>query len=254
MKLLDKTAIVTGSGQLIGRAIALRLAEEGANVIVDDIEIDRASKVAEEIKKLGRNAIAIQADVTNSEDVKRMVDLALTEFGKIDILVNNVGGSARLKATLFCESTEDVWDFVINKNLKSVLYCTRSIINHMIQRKSGRIINISSISGIVGQSGTADYCAAKGGVISFTMALAKEVVPHGITVNCVSPGSIGTTVNPSYRIKEDSEKTGMNRLGKPEEVAGMVAFLASDDASFITGQNVAVCGLENLGYYAYFKH
>jgi len=253
MKLTDRVAMVTGAGQWIGRAIALRLAEEGADVVVDDIHIERACQVADEIRGLGRQALGIEADVSKSQEVNRMAKAALDEFGKVDILVNNAGGSAKERSSLFCESNEEVWDYVIGRNLKGVMNCSRALIEHMMERKGGKIINISSVSGMVGTPGVADYCAAKAGIIGFTMALAKEVASYGINVNCVSPGPIGWPSMPPERIEEDIKQTGMGRIGKPEEIAAMVAFLASDDANFITGENIAVCGLRKLGYYSYFK-
>jgi len=254
MRLKDRVAVVTGSSSGIGRAIALRLAMEGANVVVTaHTNVEGANKVADEIRALNRKAIVTKVDVANSREVNQMVKTALDEFGKVDILVNNAGGSSREKATLFYEATEEVWDFVIALNLKGVRNCSQAVINHMMQRQSGKIVNIGSSAGITGGSPPegVDYAAAKAGVIGFTMALAKEVASYGVNVNCVSVGPIQTGRSDSYRpahFKEWQKKsTGFDRRGKPEEIANMVAFLASDEASFITGQNYAVCGLRNLG-------
>jgi len=249
MKLKGRVAIVTGAAMGIGRAIALTLAKEGADVVVVDIDPKQANKVANEIKALGRKAIAMKADVTDSGEVKLMAKSTLDEFGKIDILVNNAGQGARERACLFCDSTEEAWDFVIGLNLKGVLNCCRAVIEHMIQRRSGKIVSIASRLGVVGGAGMADYSAAKAGVIGFSKALAKELASYGIYVNCVSPGPIETrqmNLNSPEQIEMLKQKTGLGRLGKPEEVAYMVAFLVSDEAKFITGQNFLVCGLTNL--------
>jgi len=241
---------VTGAASGIGRAIALKLAKEGAEVVVADIDIENANKVVDEIKTGSRKAIAMKVDVTKSEETDRMAKATLDEFGKIDILVNNAGGSAREKNRLFHESKEEMWDWTINLNLKSTLLCTRAVIEHMIQRRSGKIVNIGSIHGMMGQVKMADYCAVKGAVIAFTKVLAKEVGSYGINVNCVSPGTIATQALLQFadEVVEGRKKlTYLDRLGEPEDVANMVAFLASDEAGFMTGQNIPVCGARNLG-------
>ena len=245
LKLKDKVAIVTGGANGIGRAIAVAFAREGAKVVVDDIDIKAAEEVVNEINVLGGEAIAIRADVTKSKEVNQMVKTALDRFGKIDILVNNAGGSAREKATLFQDSTEEVWDFVIGLNLKGTMLCTRAVINHMLQHGSGRIINIASPVGTLGESMVVDYSAAKGGVIAFTKALAREVSSQGITVNCVSPGVIRTKVQKTMlkeKQEEMSEKILLGRIGEPEEIAPAVVLLASDDGGYTTGANWVICG------------
>ena len=197
---------------------------------------------------MGRKALAIEVDVANSQETQRMADIALRELGSVDILINCAGGP-KLTHTLFHESTEEDWDRLVNVNLKGTRNCTRSIINHMIERRRGKIVNISSLAGLLGNIGSVDYSAAKAGILGFTMALAKEVAGYGINVNCVSPGAIitrGMQTLPE-RIKQNEKLTGMGRLGKPEEVASLVAFLVSEEASFITGQNYPICGLKNLG-------
>ena len=239
--LQGKVAIVTGSGQWIGRAIALRLAEEGADIVVNDIVIELANKAADEIKGLGRKALAIKADATKMPEAEQMVKSTLAEFGKIDILVNNVGGPAA-KGSLFHESKEEVWDSVLSRNLKSTRNCSRAVIGHMMERGSGRIINLASTAGITGGAGSADYSAAKGGIISFTMALAQDVASYGIRVNCVSPGPIGAANDGPERIEQIRQMTALGRRGKPEEIAAMVAFLASYHADYITCQNFTVSG------------
>jgi NAD(P)-dependent dehydrogenase (short-subunit alcohol dehydrogenase family) len=245
MKLAEKVAIVTGAASGIGRAIALALAREGANVVIGDIDLDGASKVADEIRALGHESIAVKADVSRSEEVNQMVEAAFEEFGRVDILVNNAGGSARERASLFKDSTENVWDFVIGRNLKGTMLCTRAVINHMLEKGTGRIINIASAAGVVGESLLCDYSAAKAGVIGFTKALAREVSPCGINVNCISPGVIKTKTLESFseeKLEGPMKGILVGRLGKPEDIACMAVFLASDESSFITGQNHVVCG------------
>ena len=248
MKLKDKIGIVTGGANGIGRAIALGLAREGANVVIADIDSERAAQVAEEIKALGCEAIGVRTDVTKFHEANSMAKRVLEEFKKIDILVNNAGGSARERATLFCESTEEVWDYVFGINLKGTFNCTRAVIEHMMQQRSGKIVNIASDTGLVGYAGFVDYSTAKAGIIGFTHALAKEVVTYGINVNAVAPGPTATrTMLVSLAGDKFAKRTGLGRLGKPEEIAAMVVFLTTEGANFITGQVIPVCGLSNLG-------
>ena len=245
MILKDTVAIVTGGASGIGDAICRRMANEGASVVVADIAIQQAEKVAGELKTLGLKAMAMNVDVTKNRDAEEMVKTVLEEFGKIDILVNNAGGSYPEKGIPFCESKEEAWDWTIALNLKGTRNCTRAVINHMIQRKGGKIVSIASISGVTGTLTKVEYSAAKAGVIGFTKALAKEVAPHGINVNCVSPGPIATPLFLS-NIKEFQEAAKkavyLKRVGKPEEIASMVVFLASGEADFIVGQNYIVDG------------
>ena len=246
MKLENRVAIVTGGANGIGRAIILGLVKEGADVVVADIEIEPANEVVNEIRALGRKAIAMKVDVVKSEETKRMAKATLAEFGKIDILVNNAGGSARERRSLFHESKEEVWDYVLGINLKGVLNCTRAVINHMIERRTGKIVSTASTVGIAGDAGLADYSAAKAGIIGFSMALAKEVAGYGINVNCVLPGAILTRALKTFPEIVESRKRssgkGLRSLGEPEDIAPMVVFLASDEASFISGQNFSVNG------------
>jgi NAD(P)-dependent dehydrogenase (short-subunit alcohol dehydrogenase family) len=244
MRFEGKVAMVTGAGQGIGRAIALSLAREGADVVVSDIVMETAKAVAEEIKSMGHRALAIKADVTKSKEVNEMIETGLHEMGRIDILVNNAGGSAREKAVEFAQSKEEIWDSVIGRNLKGVLSCTRAVINHMIQRGSGKVVNIGSGAGVNGSPKKADYSAAKAGVIGFTKAFAKEVGKYGINVNCVSPGVIRTaaTEQAPGELVDAISKQALKRSGEPQDIANAVIFLASEEASFITGQNLVVCG------------
>jgi NAD(P)-dependent dehydrogenase (short-subunit alcohol dehydrogenase family) len=255
MKLENRVALVTGGGRGIGKAISLRLADEGAHVVIAATTLAPAQAVVDEIVRRGRRALAIQTDVSSSDAVRQCVAQALETFGQIDILVNNAGGSARGRMSLFCESEEETWEYVLGTNLKGVFHTCRAVINPMLARGSGSIINIGSVAGMVGLASQVDYSAAKGAVIAFTKALAKETAAHGIRVNCVSPGpirsdagrSIPTERKKSLAYETLSHATGFDRFGDPEDIANLVAFLASDDAKFITGQNHPVCGVMNLG-------
>ncbi len=250
MKLFGQVAIVTGAGGDIGRAITLRLAKEGINVLLADINVERTNRVADEVKAAGRESLVVRVDVTKRKEVDSMVQAALNCFGQVDILVNNAGGSARERASLFCESREEVWDSVLGVNLRGVLNCCRAVINHMIERRKGKIVNLGSTAGVVGDAGLADYSAAKGGVIAFSKALAKEVGPYGVNVNCVSPGPIdtqGLALLPEIREKA-KRATVLGRLGRPEEVANLIVFLVSEEADYVVGQNFLVCGGRSLGF------
>ncbi len=245
MKLADKVAIVTGAARGIGRAIALTFVREGAKVTICDIDIEPLNAVANEIKAAGGYALARKVDVTNSGEINQMVESTLEVFGRIDILVNNAGGSAREKASMFHEAAEEVWSATIARNLGATLACTRAVINHMIKQKSGKIVNFSSVNGISGQAGFADYSAAKAGIIGFTKALAKEVNSYGINVNAVAPGVIETRVVeqiPKETITAIIERLNLNRLGQPEDIANAVLYLVSDEASYVTGDVLRVCG------------
>lgn len=253
MKLKDKVAIVTGGSNGIGRAIAISLAKEGAHVVVADIDKENADIVVDQIKELGRKALAVKMDVTQSQEVKKVISNVLVEFHKIDILVNNAGGGpdpqSKTPFPYFYQSNLEDCDKVIALNLSAVLYCCRAVVNHMMERHGGKIINIASAAGIIGATKLADYSAAKAGVIGFSMALAKEVGSDGINVNCVSPGPIVTSNYPktSDIWERRRQMMALRRFGKPEDIANMVTYLASDEASFITGQNYSVCGGRSLG-------
>lgn len=245
MKFDGKVAIVTGAGYGIGEAIALSLAKEGADVVVNDVNIESARSVADKVRAIGRRALAIKADVNKSNEVNEMVKATLSEFGKVDILVNNAGGSARERSSEFKDSAEEVWDFVIGRNLKGVLNCTRAVINHMLERRSGKIVNIASVAAIKGEIGQADYGAAKAGIIGFSRVLAKEVGRQGINVNCISPGVIDTPALkqlPKEIVDRYRNMLVIPRLGQPQDIANMAVFLASQEADYITGQNYLVCG------------
>ncbi len=249
MKLQGRTAIVTGAANGIGRAIAQRFAAEGAQVVINDIDEAHAEQAAADIRAAGGQAIVAIADVSKTDHVKRMIDGALATFGQIDILVNNAGGAARARGGPFDETTEEVWDWVLDRNLKGTMICSHAVIAHMKERGRGAIVNMGSIAvQMAGFSGV-EYAAAKGGVIALTRCLAKGLGPHGITVNCVSPGAIDTAgVMRTEQIRESFLKsTWVGRNGRPEEVASLVLFLVSDEATFITGQNYIIDGGRSLG-------
>lgn len=243
MKLEGKVAIVTGASRGIGREIALELARQGANVVVNYAGSEaKANEVVDEINKLGKDAFAIQCDVSNADSVSEMVSAALEKFGQIDILVNNAGIT---KDNLLMRMKEQEWDDVININLKGVFLCTKAVTRQMMKQRSGRIINISSIVGVSGNPGQANYVAAKAGVIGLTKTTAKELSSRGITVNAVAPGFITTDMTdqlPEEVKTEMLKQIPLARFGEPKDIANVVTFLASDDSKYMTGQTLHVDG------------
>jgi 2-hydroxycyclohexanecarboxyl-CoA dehydrogenase len=240
--LQGKIALVTGAGRGIGKAIATRLAAEGARVVIADVDAATAKSTAEEI---GRSAVALTMDVTDSASVRDGVAEAVRVAGPIDVLVNNAGWD---KVEPFVKSQEETWDRVIAINLKGPIRCARAVLDGMIERKAGKIISISSDAGRVGSTGEAVYSAAKAGVIGFSKTLARETARYGINVNVVCPGPTNTPLlnqiagGNDKLIESLRRAIPMGRTGEPDDIAGAVAFLASDDAGFITGQTLSVSG------------
>ncbi len=242
MNFSGRTALVTGAGSGIGKAIALLLAGKGANVIVNDISSGDAETAVAEIIALGWHSIAISANIANRDQVKDMFDLAKTKFNKIDILVNNAGIT---RDNLLMKMTEQEWDQVIDVNLKGVFNCCQYGAMVMSENQYGKIINIASASAQIGNIGQVNYAASKGGVISLTKTLAKELARFNINVNAVAPGFIETSMTKAVPDKVRDyllKQIPLNRAGKPEDIANAVAFLASDISSYITGQVISCNG------------
>ncbi len=243
MKLEGKVALVTGASRGIGREIAIELAKNGANVAVNySGSKERAEEVAQAVKDLGRDAFVVQANVAESDQVQSMIKGTLAHFGKIDLLINNAGVT---RDNLLMRMKEDEWDDVMNINLKGVFLTTKAVSRSMMKQRSGRIINISSIVGVIGNPGQANYVASKAGVIGLTKTAAKELSSRGITVNAIAPGFIETDM--TDQLTDDIQNKMKNqiplaRFGQPEDIARVVVFLSSDDASYMTGQTLHVDG------------
>jgi 3-oxoacyl-[acyl-carrier protein] reductase len=243
MKLKNKVALVTGGGRGIGRAISLALAQEGAKVCINYFRNkDTAEDVIRQIKENGGKAISHRADVSKLEEVNRMVEEINKQFGRINILINNAGLNIDKYLMIM---NEEEWDKVIDVNLKGTFNCSKAVSRVMIGQRSGNIVNISSVSAISGVAGQTNYSAAKGGIISFTKSLARELAPFGIRVNALTPGLIDTEMvskMPKKMLDRVLEMTPLKRVGKSEEVAKVVVFLASEEAGYITGQVIKIDG------------
>ena len=232
-----KTAVVTGGSRGIGRAISLELAQAGARIVLTyRSDAERAEETAAEIRRRGAEALAVAMDVRQPEQVRALSDRVSADFGGADILVNNAGV---IRDALFPFMKEEDWDYVLDVDLKGAFRVTKALVRGMLHKSGGRIVNIVSVSGISGHVGQANYSAAKGGLIAFTKALAQELAPRGITVNAVAPGLVDTEI--IAHLKEDARKEFLRRIpmarfGKPEEIAAVVGFLASEKASYVTGQ------------------
>jgi 3-oxoacyl-[acyl-carrier protein] reductase len=240
-----KVAIITGGGSQIGlgKAIALTLAKEGCDIVVTDIDREGVEKTAVEIRALGQKALAYQANITSSDEMNNVAKAVLNEFGRIDILVNNAGASKIPQS--FYSQPEDDADFILDVILRGPMKCTRAVINHMISRRTGKIINISSVTGIYPVQNLCIYSAAKAGLIAFTKALASEVAPYGINVNSIAPGLIRTNFGggpPTEMAEEVEKETPTGRLAVPQDIANAVLFFVSDISNDIVGETVMVSG------------
>jgi len=242
MRLKDKVALITGGARGIGRAIAMTFAKEGADIVVADVNLEIAQKTAMEIEVLGRKALALEMDVTNYEKVEEGINKILDKMGKVDILVNNAGIT---KDNLLLRMSQADWDAVINVNLKGTFNCIKAVCRPMIKQRSGRIISIASIIGLMGNPGQANYAASKAGIIALTKTVAKELASRNINANAVAPGFIQTEMTAG--LAEDIKKKMLEaiplaKLGTPGDVANLCLFLASDESSYITGQTIIIDG------------
>jgi 3-oxoacyl-[acyl-carrier protein] reductase len=248
MRLQGKAVLITGGGSGLGREMALTFAREGAKIGINDIKPESAQNVLTEIRATGANAVTLVADVSNSSAVKKMFTEFIAAFGTIDVLVNNAGiarASRFPEVFATADLTDEDWHQMLAAHIDSTFYCTREALKVMIPRKSGKIINLGSIAGTTGLAGASDYCAAKGAIISFSKSVAKEVVQHGILVNCIAPGFIQTPM--TAPIPEDARNqiiaaTPIGRFGEPRDIALAALYLASDDANFMVGQVVSPNG------------
>ncbi len=238
----DKVVIITGAGQGIGKVVALKFADAGAKVVVSDINEENVNKVVEEIKARGVESIGFKTNVVNSEECDALIAKTKEAFGRIDAIVNNAGIT---KDNLIVRMSDEDWDAVINVNLKGVFNCTRAATKVMMKQKSGSIINMASVVGVIGNAGQANYSASKGGVIMLSKTVAKEYAGRGVRVNAIAPGFIDTEMTKAIPEKQRDMMIStipLKRLGQPEDIAHACLFLASDMSSYITGQVLIVDG------------
>jgi 3-oxoacyl-[acyl-carrier protein] reductase len=237
-----KIAVVTGASRGIGKAISLALASKGASLVAVDIDREATDIVVKELKELGAKAIGFTGNVTVADDAERMIETAIKEFGRVDILVNNAGIT---RDNIFLRMKDEDWDAVLSVNLKGAFLCSRAVAKVMTKQRSGRIINIASVVGQMGNAGQANYCASKAGLIGLTKSNARELAKRNITVNAVAPGFITTAMTDvlSDKVKEElASQIPLGVLGTSEDVANAVCFLASEASGYITGQVLAVNG------------
>ncbi|MFH0791257.1 MAG: 3-oxoacyl-[acyl-carrier-protein] reductase [Candidatus Omnitrophota bacterium] len=242
MRFKDKVVLITGSARGIGREIALAFAREGADVVISDIDIEKAAQTMREIEALGRKAMALELNVVNYIKVEETINKVLDKFTKIDILVNNAGIT---KDGLVLRMSDEDWDAVIAVNLKGTFNCTKAVSKSMMKQRGGKIVNIASIIGIIGNAGQANYSASKAGIIALTKTTAKEFASRNININAVAPGFIQTEMTAKLSEEIRKEMLGripLNRFGNPMDVANVCLFLASEEASYITGQTIVVDG------------
>ena len=240
MNFQGKVAMITGASVGIGRAVAICLAEQGADLVLLDINKETLLAVGEEAKKLGARVLAYECDVCNEGRINEITAEAIQQFGKIDILVNNA--ALWRDRSAFAESSGELWKRYLDVNIMGVYYCTRAVIGNMIENGYGRIINVASVAGVYGNAKMVHYSATKGAVIAMTTALAKEVSDKGVLVNCVSPGSVSPSQNEDMDFSQPSELSFMGRTGTDRENANLILFLASEQASYISGQNILIDG------------
>jgi 3-oxoacyl-[acyl-carrier protein] reductase len=242
MRLENRTALVTGSARGLGKAIAKKLASMGARIVISDVLMELAEETARELSEKGYDVMAVSADVSKSEDVKKMIAEIMAKYKTLDIVVNNAGIT---RDALILRMSEEAWDAVLNVNLKGAFLITQAAAKIMIKQRYGRIINIASTSGLIGNAGQANYVASKAGIIGLTKTVARELGSRGITANAIAPGFIETemTKNLPESVQDAFlNNTPLKRFGKPEDVASAVAFLASEEGSYITGQVIGVDG------------
>ncbi|MBK5101706.1 MAG: 3-oxoacyl-ACP reductase FabG [Desulfobacteraceae bacterium] len=245
MKLKDKIAVVTGSSRGVGRAVALGLAKEGAKLVVNYTSNEKAAKeVVSSIQSMGSEAVSIKADVAQKSDVDKLIGSAIETFGGLDILVNNAGFT---RPALMIKMTEEQWDEVVDIHLKGAFLCSQAAANHMKEQNSGKIINVTSVAGLVGTVGQINYSAAKGGIISMTKSIARELARYNVCANVISLGIVATDMTEKIRTDEKLRQIYMNRIllkrfAEAEDIAPAFAFLASDESNYITGQLLCVDG------------
>ena len=242
MKLGGKVALITGAAQGIGKAVALLLARNGADIVVSDINLEKAEETAREIESIGVRAMPLKVNVASLDDVEQMTATILEKFGKIDILVNNAGIT---RDKLILRMSEEDWDAVLDVNLKGTFHCTKTVVRHMAKQRSGKIVSIASVVGEMGNAGQVNYAASKAGVIGLTKTIAREFAQRGINVNAIAPGYIETPMTEVLpeKVKEELRRLiPMERLGKPEDIAEAVLFLVSEGSNYITGHVLKVNG------------